>query len=54
MTNSSSASGFYPGNLMWDLSYKHLHIFFTLQVAVFRVVLAVFSFLFFQMLFSLI
>ena len=39
---------------MWDLKYKHLHILFTLQVALFRVVLAVFSFLFFQTLFSLI
>ena len=26
---------------MWDLNYKHLHILFTLQVALFRVVWAV-------------
>ena len=27
---------------MWDLNYKHLHIFLTMQVAQFRVVWAVF------------
>ena len=32
---------------MWDLNYKRLHILFTRQVALFRVVWAVFSFLFF-------
>ena len=32
---------------MWDLNYKHLHILFTMQVALFRVLWAVFSFLFF-------
>ena len=32
---------------MWDLNYKHLHILLTMQVALFRVVWAVFSFLFF-------
>ena len=29
---------------MWDLNYKHLHILFTMQVALFRVVWVVFSF----------
>ena len=32
---------------MWDLNYKHLHILFTMQVSLFRVVWVVFSFLFF-------
>ena len=32
---------------MWDLNYKHLHILFTTQVALFRVIWAVFAFLFF-------
>ena len=31
---------------MWDLNYKHLLILFTMQVAMFCVVWAVFSFLF--------
>ena len=39
--NPSSACGFYAGNLTWDLNYKHLHLLFTLQVALFRVVWAV-------------
>ena len=30
---------------MWDLNYKHLHILFTMQVALFRVIWAVFAFL---------
>ena len=29
---------------MWDLNYKHLHILFTMQVALFRVFWVVFSF----------
>ena len=32
---------------MWDLNYKHLHILFTKQIALFRVIWAVFAFLFF-------
>ena len=32
---------------MWDLNYKHLHILFTMQVALFRVIWAVFAFLLF-------
>ena len=41
INNSSRACGFYAGNRMWDLNYKHLHILFTLQVAMFHVVWAV-------------
>ena len=32
---------------MWDLNYKHLHIWFTMHIALFRVIWAVFAFLLF-------
>ena len=32
---------------MWDLNYKHLHILFRMQFALFRVIWAVFAFLLF-------
>ena len=32
---------------MWDLNYKHLHILFRMQIALFRVIWAVFAFLLF-------